>query len=269
MTISSEETIIVSGASGGIGATIVAKLRRPGRRVFATMRHPNSETHDSDAIAMDVSSDQSVTAAVATVLARTGRIDAIVNNAGIDLVGAVEETTADEALRLFQTNFFGVHRLTRAVLPTMRSQQSGRLITIGSIGGFLPQPFEAFYSAAKHALEGYVESLAYEVRPFGVRALLIQPGFIRTNLSANRIAAASSVDAYASTRAQVMISTARDVGSGSPPEAVASAVEKLLVARNPPLRTRVGGDAQQLYLLRHLLPPAFFEMGMRRRLRSK
>ncbi len=130
---------------------------------------------------MDVASDESVTAAVATVLDRTGRIDAIVNNAGIDLIGAVEETTTEEALRLFQTNFFGVHRLNRAVLPTMRAQRRGRLVTIGSIGGFLPEPYQAFYSAAKHALEGYVESLDYEVRPFGLRALLIQPGVIRTS----------------------------------------------------------------------------------------
>jgi NAD(P)-dependent dehydrogenase (short-subunit alcohol dehydrogenase family) len=264
--LSSEETIIVTGASSGIGAAIVSKLSRPGRRVFATMRRPNLEMHGSDAIAMDVSSDESVAAAVATVLDRTGRIDAIVNNAGIDLIGAVEETTTDEALRLFQTNFFGVHRLTRAVLPTMRSQGHGRLVTIGSIGGFLPEPFQAFYSAAKHALEGYVESLDYEVRPFGVRALLIQPGFIRTSLSANRVTAASNLAAYASSRAHVMNSSAQDIGTGTPPEAVASAVEKLLVASNPALRTRVGADAHQLYLLRHILPPAFFSMGMRRRL---
>jgi len=181
-------------------------------------------------------------------------------------IGAVEETTTHEAVALFQTNFFGVHRLTRAVLPAMRSQGRGRIVTIGSIGGFLPEPFQAFYCSAKYALEGYVESLDYEVRPLGIRAVLVQPGFIRTNLSANRTSATNRVGIYASSRSYVMDSTARDIGNGTPPEAVSAAVEKLLVARNPALRTRVGADAHQLYVIRHLLPPALFRFGMRRRL---
>ncbi len=260
-------TVIVTGTSGGIGAAIVSQLRQSGRRVFPTMRRPNMEQHGPDAIAMDVPSDASVEAAVATVLERTGRIDAVVNNAGVDLIGAVEETTTAEALSLFQTNFFGVHRLNRAVIPTMRSQGHGRIVTIGSIVGFLPEPFQSFYCSAKYALEGYIESLDYEVRPFGIRALLIQPGFIRTNLSANRASAASHVEVYASSRSLVLNSTARDIAKGTAPEAVAAAVEKVLVHRNPALRTRVGGDAHQLYLLRHLLPPGLFRMGLRRRLR--
>lgn len=268
MKTTREETIIVTGASSGIGAAIVAKLRRPGRQVFATMRRPIPEKHGPDAIAMDVSSDESVATAVATVLGRTGRIDAIVNNAGVDLIGAVEETTTDESLALFQTNFFGVHRLTRAVLPLMRSQHSGRIVTIGSIAGFLTQPYQSFYCSAKYALEGYVESLDYEVRPFGIRALLIQPGFIRTNLNANRVGAASNLEVYARARSHVLNTMTRDVGNGASPQAVAAAVEKVIVARNPALRTRVGADAHQLYILRHLLPPALFRMGIRRRLRA-
>ena len=216
---------------------------------------------------MDVTNDASVDAAVATILNRTGRIDAIVNNAGVDLVGAVEETTADEGLTLFQTNFFGVHRLIRAVLPTMRAQHRGRLVTIGSIAGFLPEPYQAFYSAAKHALEGYVESLDYEVRPFGIRAVLIEPGFIRTSLGANRASAATNLEVYARARAHVDTKSARDIARGTKPEAVAAAVEKVLVAQKPALRTRVGADAHQLYLLRHTLPQPLFRIGMRRRLR--
>jgi len=265
MLSAAQETVIVSGASSGIGAAIVTRLRASGRRVFATMRRP-TPAHGPDAIAMDVTSDESVEAAVAAILERTGRIDAIVNNAGVDLIGAVEETTTHEAVALFQTNFFGVHRLTRAVLPAMRSQGRGRIVTIGSIGGFLPEPFQAFYCSAKYALEGYVESLDYEVRPLGIRAVLVQPGFIRTNLSANRTSATNRVGIYASSRSYVMDSTARDIGNGTPPEAVSAAVEKLLVARNPALRTRVGADAHQLYVIRHLLPPALFRFGMRRRL---
>ena len=266
MQTHSEETIIVTGASSGIGAAIVTRLRRPGRRGFATMRRPHPE-HGPDAGAMDVSSAASVDEAIAEILARTGRIDAVVNNAGVDLIGAVEETSIDEATRLFQTNFFGVHRVNRAVLPAMRAQNSGRLVTIGSIGGFLPEPFQAFYCAAKYALEGYVESLDYEVSPLGVRALLIEPGFIRTNLSANRTFAEKNIPAYAAPRAHVAGLSARSIGNGTSPEAVAAAVEKAIVLRRPPLRTRVGADAHQLYLLRHLLPAALFRLGVRNRLR--
>ena len=265
MSIDANETVIVTGASSGIGAAIVSRLRRSGRRVFATMRRPDTEKYGPDTLAMDVCSDESVATAVATILAATGRIDAIVNNAGISKFGAVEEATADEALSVFQTNFFGVHRLTRAVLPTMRSQRSGRIVTIGSIAGFLPEPFESFYSASKHALEGYIESLAYEVEPFGIRTTLIQPGYIRTSLGTNTSAVTARIDAYAKRRSHVAESSKRNIAKGTDADAVARAVEKAIASRNPPLRIRVGTDAHLLYAIRHVLPPALFSIGIRRR----
>ncbi len=260
------ETIIVTGASSGIGAAIVARLRRPNRRVFASMRRLDPKGHDVDAISLDVTSDASVQQAVARVLAETGRVDAVINNAGITMYGAVEETTADEALSMFQTNFFGVHRLIQTVLPTMRAQKRGRLVTIGSIAGFLPEPFEAFYSATKHALEGYVESLDYEVQPFGIRSLLIQPGYIHTALGAHQTSVANHIEAYARRRSHVAEMESQNIEKGAPPEAVAAAVERVLAAPNPPRRTLVGADARQLYALRHFLPASLFSMGMRRRL---
>jgi NAD(P)-dependent dehydrogenase (short-subunit alcohol dehydrogenase family) len=265
MSVDDKATVIVTGASSGIGAAIVSRLRGSGRRVFATMRRPDREQHGPDALAMDVTSDDSVLAAVAAVLAATGRIDAIVNNAGISAFGAVEEATTDEALSVFQTNFFGVHRLIRAVLPTMRSQRRGRIVTIGSIAGFLPEPFESFYCAAKHALEGYIESLAYEVEPFGIRTTLIQPGYIRTSLGTNTSTVASSIDAYAKRRAHAAASSKQNIGKGTEPDAVARAVERAIASRNPPLKIRVGTDAHLLYLIRHVLPPPLFGIGVRRR----
>ena len=184
-SVNEQAVVIVTGASSGIGQAIAAHLHRSGWRVFATMRRPDPDKHGPDALKLDVTSDQSVEAAVAEVLTRTGRIDALVNNAGVDMLGAVEETTVQEALNLFQTNFFGVHRLVRAVLPAMRARKAGRLVTVGSVAGFLPTPFEAFYSASKHALEGYCESLDFEVRAFGIHPVLIEPGFIRTQIRGN------------------------------------------------------------------------------------
>ena len=259
-----QRTVIVTGASMGIGAAIAGQLERSGWRVFRTSRRPDPARDGPDTLALDVTNDASVAAAVAEALARAGRIDAVVNNAGIAFVGAAEETTADEALAVFQTNFFGVHRLCRAVLPAMRSQGQGRLVTIGSIAGFLPTPFLSFYSAAKHAIEGYVESLDYEVRPHGVRALLIEPGFIRSNLGGNIQRASVSLDVYAAPRASSEASQVRGIARGTPSDAVARAVETVLTRRRPRLRTRVGADAHQLRLLRSVLPNALFGMGIRR-----
>ncbi len=263
--MNSQRTVIVTGASSGIGAAIAGKLAQSGWRVFGTMRRPDPVKHGADALALDVTSDASVEATVAEVLNRTGRIDGIVNNAGVDMLGAVEETTADEALALFQTNFFGVHRLIRSVLPTMREQKSGRIVTIGSIAGFLPTPFEAFYSASKHALEGYSETLDYEIRLFGIRTVLIEPGFIRTALRGNLVRTAASLDVYHAKREKAGSGFDTGVGAGIEPLRVAEVVEHALTDARPKLRQRVGNDANQLALIRRFLPGFVFKMGMQSR----
>ena len=261
--MSDRKTVIVTGASSGIGQAIAIQLRRSGWRVFGTMRRPDPDRHEPDALSLDVANDESVQAAVAEVLARTGRIDAVVNNAGIDTLGAVEETTAQEALDLFQTNFFGVHRLVRAVLPAMRERKAGRLVTIGSIAGFLPIPFDAFYSASKHALEGYCESLEYEVRPFGIHTVLIQPGFVRTRIRSNLIRTKARIDVYAKDRQRVCDLLDRGVERGVDPVRVAEVVEDALNKPRPKLRMRVGMDGRVLHSLYHHLPTEVFAAGMR------
>jgi NAD(P)-dependent dehydrogenase (short-subunit alcohol dehydrogenase family) len=265
MTMSDQKTVIVTGASSGIGQAIAAHLRRSGWRVFGTMRRPDPDRDGPDALKLDVTSDQSVEAAVAEVLARAGRIDAVVNNAGADMLGAVEETSAQEALDLFQINFFGVHRLVHAVLPAMRARKAGRLVTIGSIAGFLPSPFEAFYSASKHALEGYCESLDFEVRPFGIHTVLIEPGFVRTQIRGNLTRTAASIGAYAEGRERIGSSFDRGVQAGIDPIRVAKVVERALTDIRPKLRMRVGPDAHLLHLVYHHLPGAVFAAGMRQR----
>lgn len=256
--------IIVTGASSGIGSAIAARFEAGGWRVFATMRNPPVGA-GRDCLALDVTDDASVRACLTEVLARAGRIDALVNNAGITLMGAAEETDMAEAQRLFDTNFFGVHRMTRAVLPTMRAQWQGRIVTIGSIAGFLPKPFEAFYSAAKHALEGYVESLDHEVRTFGIRALLIEPGFVHSSLAANIGRAVSRIPDYAVNRARAEGLLTEDVGTGLSPSTVAEAVWGAVAAPQPRFRTRVGRDAAQLHFVRHYLPGFVFDRGMRKK----
>lgn len=256
--------IIVTGASSGIGAATAARFVAGGWRVFATMRTPPADA-GPDCLALDVTDDASVRACVTEVLARTGRIDALVNNAGITLMGAAEETGMAEAERLFATNFFGVHRMVAAVLPAMRARGAGRIVTVGSIAGFLPKPFEAFYSAAKHALEGYVESLDHEVRALGIRALLVEPGFVESSLAANTRHAPVRIADYAAGRRVAERLLTEDVGQGVTPEAVAETIWRQATAARPRLRARVGRDAAQLHFLRHYLPAGIFDRGLRRK----
>ncbi len=262
--MSSSPTIIVTGASSGIGAAIAASFAAQGWRVFPTMRRPGPLA-SPDCLALDVTDDASAHACVAEVLARTGRIDALVNNAGITLMGAAEETSVAEAERVFATNFFGVHRMTCAVLPQMRKQRGGRIVTIGSIAGFLPKPFEAFYSAAKHALEGYVESLDHEVRALGIRALLIEPGHVRSSLANNMHHAARHIADYAAARCRAEMQLAQDIGGGVAAAAVADAVCRAVTQPRPAHRYRVGSDAARLHLLRQCAPAFVFDHGLRQR----
>jgi NAD(P)-dependent dehydrogenase (short-subunit alcohol dehydrogenase family) len=262
-----ERVVLVTGVSSGIGCAIARSLALKGWRVYGTARHPDpaKALPGVELLPLDVHDDASVAACFETLIAGAGHLDAVVNNAGATLVGAVEETSVDEARALFETNFFGVHRVTRAALERMRPHRRGRIVVIGSIAGFLPKPFEAFYSASKHAVEAYVESLDFEVRPFGLNVLLIEPGFVRTKLAAHSTRTAQALNAYETMRTGIEAILKRDIASGADPERVAFVVSEALETDRPRLRYRVGDDAEQLYWLRRLLPEGWFAAGMRRK----
>ena len=166
------KTAIVTGAASGIGLATAKALKAAGYRVYGTSRRP-AQGRDGDVtmLACDVTDDASVEALVRTVHGETGRIDLLVNNAGFGISGAAEESSVAQAQALFDVNLFGVIRTTRAVLPLMRAQAGGRLVNISSILGLVPAPYMAVYSASKHALEGYSESLDHEVRGQGIRVV--------------------------------------------------------------------------------------------------
>src|SRR2546428_1429613 len=174
---------LVPGVSSGIGRATAARLAEIGFRTFGTDRADSAPQANVEFVDLDVRDANSAEECVATVFERAGRIDVLVNSAGAALTGAAEETSIEEARDLFDTNFFGLMRMTQAVLPAMRAQRAGRIINISSVLGFLPAPFMSVYAATKHAVEGYSESLDHEVRGFGVRVIVVEPGFTRTNLS--------------------------------------------------------------------------------------
>ena len=267
-----ERVVLVTGAFRGIGMAISQKLVQNGYRVFGTTRGkpgsavpPGPPTGTVDkALRLDVQDEKSIGECVNAVLEEAGRIDFLVNNAGITIYGAIEELSLAQVKELFETNFFGVVRLTQAVLPTMRRQASGRIINIGSVAGFLPMPYQAAYAASKHALAGWTETLDLEVRRFGIRAILIQPGFISTDIDRNSTSGALLQSIYADERDRVVETLRVSVEGGDDPATVADAVLQAATKREPVTKMLVGRGSRQLRILRTLLPRTVFELGLRR-----
>jgi NAD(P)-dependent dehydrogenase (short-subunit alcohol dehydrogenase family) len=260
-----QRVAIVTGVSSGIGESIARELVREGYRVFGTVRSETGAVPESaERVVLDVRDDASVLAAVATVLSRAGRIDVLVNNAGASIVGAIEETDTTQAQALFDVNFFGAVRMTQAVLPSMRARHAGRVVFVSSVVGFLPAPFMGFYAASKHALEGYGESLDHEVRTLGVRAILVEPGFMKTKIDKNSTRAARSIDDYAVARGRAGASLNASIDGGDDPSLVAKTVVAALRAHRPKLRYPVGKGASTLSALRDLMPARLFDRSFRK-----
>jgi NAD(P)-dependent dehydrogenase (short-subunit alcohol dehydrogenase family) len=260
-----ERVVLVTGASRGIGRAIAEKFAQRGDRVFGTARQPESVKWTAGTLlALDVQDERSVAQCVESLLSQTKRIDVLVNNAGITVYGAIEELDLAEVMSVFETNFFGIVRMTQAVLPAMRQQATGRIINIGSVAGFLPMPFQAVYAATKHALAGWTETLDFEVRPFGIRAILVQPGFFRTDIDRNSSAGSSLKDVYEGARKGVLEKMRLGIENGDDPVKVAEAVVKATTEKDPDVTVLVGRGARQVRILRTLLPRALFELGLRR-----
>jgi NADP-dependent 3-hydroxy acid dehydrogenase YdfG len=264
MTMKQHRCALVTGASSGIGEAIARRLASNGLRVFGGSRKGIDSGVGVESLVLDVTDDDSVRAAIRVLVDRAGRLDVVVNNAGATLVGALEETSAEEARWLIDTNLLGVHRVTRASLPHLRASK-GHAIIMGSVAGFLAKPAEGFYSATKHALEGYAEVLRMELAPFGVRVALVEPGFVRTNFASNAHVVSAPLDIYEQLRRALGQGLARDVEKGVDAAEVAACVSGIVASEAPRLRHLVGREATRLRRLKSLLPAGMFEWGLRRR----
>ena len=212
-------------------------------------------------------SDKSVEAAVGEVVAKAGRIDLLVNNAGVGLVAGAEESSLAQAKSLFDVNLFGVIRMTKAVLPIMRLQRAGRIVNLSSVMGLIPAPFMALYAASKHAVEGYSESLDHEVRSWGVRVVLVEPAYTRTSFEGNVYEPDEQLDSYQSARTNASGVLRDEMKVADTPELVASAVLKASIKANPRRRYAAGRTARQVSLLRRLVPEAAFDRSLRKQMR--
>ena len=261
-------TALVTGASSGIGKASAELLSQAGYQVYGTSRRGADERARSFAmLPLDVTSDQSVAAAVEDMLRKEGRIDLLVNNAGFSTAPAgAEESSTEQAQAVFDTNFFGIVRMTRAVVPHMRRQGGGRILNIGSIFGFLPMPYMALYAATKHAVEGYSESLDHELRTMGIRVSVIEPANTRTQFDANLLQPDAALEEYREVRAAVGGRMTQMIEEADDPGVVAATVLKAALARHPKLRYAAGARASRLQLLRTFAPAGMVDAAIRKNL---
>ncbi|MFF8970883.1 oxidoreductase [Streptomyces sp. NPDC014995] len=257
---------LVTGASSGIGKETALALVAVGFNVVGTSRDTSRVTPLDGVtfLGLDVASDASVAATVQEVSKRFGRIDVLVNNAGVGSMGAAEETSVAQAQGMFDTNVFGVMRMVNEVLPHMRAQRRGRIINISSVLGFLPQPYMAAYAASKHAVEGYTESLDHEVRDHGVRALIVEPAYTRTGFEANSAKPDTPLHAYAKQRQTVDRLMAEAVRGGDAPAVVAKAIVAAATDAKPKPRYTAGPLAGRARVLRRLAPAGVFDKQIRK-----
>ncbi|AMP05053.1 oxidoreductase [Collimonas pratensis] len=262
---------IVTGASSGIGEVTAERLVKAGYKVYGSSRR-GAQGHSGkrafEMLALDVSSDESVAAAVKEVLRLEGRIDLLVNNAGFGVApAAAEESSIRQAQAIFDTNFFGIVRMIRAVVPHMRQRGSGRIINISSVLGYVPMPYMALYSATKHAVEGYSEALDQELRTQGIRVSLVEPAYIKSAFDANQLQPDEALEEYRDLRAGLDRRVKEALQGADGPEVVAETVLQVALAASPKVRYTSGALAARLRFLRRFAPAALVEAGVRKDLR--
>lgn len=255
--VSNQKVSIVTGSSSGIGLETALTLARNGYFTYATMRNPEKDAPIKNAlkkenlpikvIQLDVIDDESLKNAIDQVTSEAGRIDVLVNNAGYGLVGALEELTMEEIKAQYETNLFGLVRVIQAVLPTMRKQRSGRILNLSSGAGLFGYPGGSAYVSSKFAVEGLSEYMAYELEPFGIRVILIEPGFVQTNFANSMVIAKKAQDPtspYSKMMQRIAASSSELAKSGSSADLVANVILDAATNPNPRLRYLVGKDVE-------------------------
>jgi NAD(P)-dependent dehydrogenase (short-subunit alcohol dehydrogenase family) len=264
---------LVTGASAGIGKAIVRRLLADGWTVYGAARRVGNmadiQAAGAKVLAMDVTDEAGMQAAVNELLAAEGRIDALVNNAGYGSYGAIEDVPLAEARRQFEVNVFGVARLTQLVLPAMRKAHSGTIVNISSMGGRIWMPIGGWYHATKHALEVLSDALRVETRPFGIHVVVVQPGAIQSEwagIAADNLERTSGDSVYQDAIGP-MARVLRNYGKAASPDVVAAAVSRAVNSARPRRRYATPADAKLLIFLHWLLPDAVFERMIKAALR--
>jgi NAD(P)-dependent dehydrogenase (short-subunit alcohol dehydrogenase family) len=257
---------LVTGASSGIGRAAAAAFVEAGFEVVGTSRN-TSGVAPLDGVTfldLDVTNDESVSSAIGRVIERFGRLDLLVNNAGTGAAGAAEESSVAQDQRVFDINFFGLVRMTKAVLPHMRAAGHGRIINISSVLGLVPAPYMASYAATKHAIEGYSESVDHEVREHGIRVLLVEPAYTRTGFDAKAFQPDGPLPIYAAQRRTFDDVMSRAMADGDEPATVAKTIVAAATDPTPKLRYTAGSTAGRVSTLRRFVPTRVFDRQIRK-----
>lgn len=258
--------ILITGASSGIGRAAAEAFAQAGYTVYAASRRCTESTEPCGAgeilsLPVDVC-DEAAVAQMAQVLRERGAPQIVMHCAGMGIAGAAEDTPEDEIRAQFEVNYFGVLRVNRHMLPLLRAQKSGLILLVSSVAGRVPLPFQSHYSATKYALDSYAEALRMELRPFGVRVALLEPGDTRTGFTAARRMAVPEDSPYLARCTAAVARMAHDEQNGYPPETVAKAALRLARRKHPPVRVTIGVQYKLVMLLRRILPAGLFEAAL-------
>jgi NAD(P)-dependent dehydrogenase (short-subunit alcohol dehydrogenase family) len=256
------KVVLITGGSSGIGKSIGEFLHHKGFVVYGTSRNPEKVLNAIfPLIALDVRDVDSIDKAVAKVIAISGRLDVVINNAGVGITGPLEEIPTAEIKNNFETNLFGPIEVMKAVLPQMRAQQSGLIINITSIAGYMGLPYRSVYSASKGALELITEALRMEVKPFGIQITNVAPGDFATNIAAGRFhAPLLKGSAYEKNYGETLKTMDQHVNSGSNPNEMAEAVYKIIQTKEPKIHYKIGVFMQKFSIvLKRILPDKVYE----------
>ena len=256
------KVVLITGGSSGIGKSIGEFLHQKGFVVYGTSRNPEKITNSIfPLVALDVRDKQSIVNCVAEVIQKSGRLDIVINNAGVGITGPIEEIPTEEIRNNFETNLFGPIEVMKAVLPQMREQKSGLIINITSIAGYMGLPYRGIYSASKGALELITEALRMEVKSFGIQITNVAPGDFATNIAAGRYhAPVVKGSAYEVPYGNTLKEMDSHVDSGSNPNEMAEAIFSIIQTRNPKVHYKVGAFLQKFSIvLKRILPDTVYE----------
>ncbi|PKP11280.1 MAG: short-chain dehydrogenase/reductase [Bacteroidetes bacterium HGW-Bacteroidetes-3] len=256
------KVVLITGGSSGIGKSVGEFLTQKGFIVYGTSRNPaNITNHPFRLIALDVNNKETIVKAVAEIIAAEGRIDILINNAGMGITGAIEDTPTDEMRNVFETNFFGVIEMMKAVLPQMRKQNSGLIINVTSIAGYMGLPFRGIYSATKGALEIVTEAIRMEVKGFGIEVTNVAPGDFATNIASGRYHTPVFENSPYKENYQKNLDLMNvHVDSGSNPIQMAEAIFKIINTPKPEIHYKVGDFMQKFSIaLKRILPDKVYE----------
>jgi short-subunit dehydrogenase len=258
------KVVLITGTSTGIGKALAEQLAGEGYRVYGTVRKP-IETKAFPTIVMDVTDDKSVETGIKSLLEKEGRIDVLVNNAGMGIAGSVEETLTSEAIRQLDVNYFGVLRVVKRVLPGMRERRSGLILNVSSIGGIMGIPFQGHYTASKFALEGLSEVIHLEVSRLGIKVVVVEPGDVQTEFTAKRAIHEAHKNSHYPWFGLAVEAIVQDENQGLTPEFCADKIAKIIRKKNPRFRWVVSLPSQKFTVaLYRLLPYRIFARILQR-----